>query len=222
MGALDYWELAKSYTVAQAALLFCGENPTDYKSLDEGTIEYRVPHYYPVLSALEHAISDRDIEAQVSFVNNEYGESSYVDIHKTRLSRAVLDDFFESRGVQGHFFGRSSRAKPIASPQLPLKLNAALRAWTAVTSEPSLLRGRSPKQALREWLTDHADELGLINRSGDPNTTGIEEICKVANWKPEGGATPTPGPLPAPAPAPAAVDDDLPPDFYDLDDEIPF
>lgn len=217
MGALEYWELTTSYTLVQAALLFCGKDPTDYRSAADGVVETKVPNYYPVVSALEHAINDGELEAQVTLVHGEYGESSYVDVHKTRLSRADLDAFFARRGVPGHFFGRNSRATSVVNPQMPPKLNAALRAWAAVTSDPMLLRGRSPKQALRAWLTDHAEELGLTNRSGEPNATGIDEICKVANWKPEGGATPTPGPLPPPP----LIDDDIP-GLADLDDEIPF
>lgn len=217
MGALEFWELAKSYTVVQAALLFCGKDPTEYRSTADGVLETKVPNYYPVLSALTHAINDKDIEAQVRLVHQDFGEPSYVDIHTTRLSRDVLDEFFDRSHVRGYFFGKRNRSSSVANPQLPPKLNAALRAWTAVTNDPSLIRGRSPKQALREWLTDHAGELGLTNRAGDPNATGIEEICKVANWRPEGGATPTPGPLPASVP----IDDDIP-GLDDIDDEIPF
>jgi len=91
---------------------------------------------------------------------------------------------------------------------------------------------------LLKWLTEHAAELGLLNKEGRPNLTGIEEICKVANWKPEGGATPTPTSeaypsqrplirLPEPAkPTPrrsfSADLDDAIPFSADLDDEIPF
>jgi hypothetical protein len=45
---------------------------------------------------------------------------------------------------------------------------------------------------LEIWLRKHADEYGLTGKDGNPNQLGIEEICKVANWKPSGGATPTP------------------------------
>jgi hypothetical protein len=72
------------------------------------------------------------------------------------------------------------------------KLAAANAAWEAVTSDPNRLRGRSPKKALTLWLTEHAAEYYLLNKDGTPNATGIEEVAKVANWQPGGGAPPTP------------------------------
>ena len=69
------------------------------------------------------------------------------------------------------------------------KLAAAVRAWQAIT-EP---KGRSPKQALVKWLREHAAEFALSDDEGKPNETGIEEVAKVANWLPGGGAAKTPG-----------------------------
>ena len=114
---------------------------------------------------------------------------------------------------------------------MPPKLAAAIKAWSAVSGYPARLRGKSPKQAIADWLVENAGTLGLHNRDGSINRTGIEEICKVANWKPGGGATPTPA-LATLAPVAAARPlIRLPPppaesvrrDFSaDLDDEIPF
>ena len=66
-----------------------------------------------------------------------------------------------------------------------------------------------------------------MNRDGAPNKGGIEEICKVANWKPEGGATPTPTSVQAeivasPAPRPSRDGYEYQPRDFELDDEIPF
>ena len=69
------------------------------------------------------------------------------------------------------------------------KLVAAVRAWQAITDP----KGKSPKQALLKWLREHAAEFGLSDDEGKPNETGIEEVAKVANWLPRGGATKTPG-----------------------------
>jgi hypothetical protein len=79
------------------------------------------------------------------------------------------------------------------------KLAAAVRAWNKVTSDPTALNGKTPKKALEIWLRKHANEYGLTNKDGNPNELGIEEICKVANWKPSGGATPTPTPSAKPS-----------------------
>ncbi len=80
---------------------------------------------------------------------------------------------------------------PIPQTAFPKKLAAAIRAFDEVTNNPDLLKGKSPKQALEKWLLGHAEECGLIKPDGKPNKEGIEQICKVANWKPKGGATPT-------------------------------
>ena len=72
------------------------------------------------------------------------------------------------------------------------KLAAAVRAWNEVTADLEALNGKSPKRSLEIWLRKHSNEYGLTNKDGNPNELGIEEICKVANWKPAGGASPTP------------------------------
>ncbi len=62
----------------------------------------------------------------------------------------------------------------------------------------------------------------MLKQDGELNKAGIEEICKVANWKPEGGATPTPVAPPArPTSAPVQAQE-LPAYDVNLDDEIPF
>ncbi len=114
------------------------------------------------------------------------------------------------------------------------KLAAAVRAWNEITSDPRALAGKSPKKSLDIWLRKHANEYGLTGKDGNPNKLGIEEICKVANWKPNGGASPTPLPPSPPttfgkpsggagewgrrdkpkAPTPKSI--------FPLDDDIPF
>jgi hypothetical protein len=74
-------------------------------------------------------------------------------------------------------------------PRYSPKLAAAVRAWLAV-DDP---KGKSPKQALESWLTAHASEFALTKEDGTPNTQGIDECAKVANWNPKGGAPKTPG-----------------------------
>jgi len=64
--------------------------------------------------------------------------------------------------------------------------------------------GKTPKKALEIWLRKHANEYGLTGRDGSPNELGIEEVSKVANWKPTGGASPTPTVVPGPREGKAA------------------
>ncbi|MGC8535819.1 MAG: hypothetical protein ACP5QR_09850 [Rhizomicrobium sp.] len=129
------------------------------------------------------------------YERDAFDGTEHLDIYRTLVSALELDSFLKKRGVTSDYFHRPefeiSRKVVTGSPYFSKKLDAANKAWSAVTSDPALLIGKSPKQALKKWLTENAASLGLLNREGVPNQTGIDEICKVANWKPEGGATPT-------------------------------
>jgi len=65
-----------------------------------------------------------------------------------------------------------------------LKLAVAIEAWEAVTADPNRLKNTTPKQALLVWLNDNSKRYKLTKKA-------IEEIAKVANWKP-GGPSDTP------------------------------
>ncbi len=65
------------------------------------------------------------------------------------------------------------------------KLAAAIAAWEAVALE-ALPRNMTPKQAIIAWLEKNAFKYGLQKEDGSPNKQGIEEVAKVANWKPQG------------------------------------
>ena len=54
--------------------------------------------------------------------------------------------------------------------------------------------GKTPKQAIEKWLREHASEYGLTGADGNPVVAAIEQISKVSNWRPEGGAAKTPTP----------------------------
>jgi len=53
-------------------------------------------------------------------------------------------------------------------------------------------RGKTVKQALVDWLQCNADRFGLTKDDQKPNKQGIEEVAKIANWDPSGGAPRTP------------------------------
>jgi hypothetical protein len=104
-------------------------------------------------------------------------------------------DWLRSRNFADGFFlshKESDRLLEKSGDFYAPKLAAAVRAWNEVTSSLEPLNGKTPKKALEVWLRKHANEYGLTDKDGNPNKLGIEEICKVANWKPSGGASPTP------------------------------
>lgn len=236
MERLDYWKICTDFTVVQVALIVCGIAPEQKQWEVERTADSHCPPgYVAIRTALQHGLQNGSITPTKSiFQCDDAGdETRFLDIQRTTIAASEIDRFLKSMGRYCEFFDEvarnNSRANVIRLP-MPAKLAAAVKAWEAVSTDPSRLRGKSPKQALEQWLLENAKNLGLTNRDGQPNRTGIEEICKVANWKPEGGATPTPVSigetlgtmdtrarplirLPPPPPP-------LPP--FDLDDEIPF
>jgi hypothetical protein len=231
--AIDFWKLCSEYTVVQAALLTSGHDPGVHQ--DDVERNAKKPHgYVAVRSALTNAIYSGRLNASKVHYTNDYEQEGELNPHATTIAVEDLRDFLKSAGYASSFFDRPTAAGDRTSLiPYPPKLEAANKAWAAVSENPALLIGRSPKQALEKWLTEHAAEFQLLNRDGKVNRTGIEEICKVANWKPSGGATPTPSLSPKPVAPPASPLTRLPTPppatspkgprvDYDLNDDIPF
>lgn len=236
MDKLDYWRLCTDFTVVQAALLVCGIAPEEMQWDVERSSENQCPPgYIAIRTAFRHAINAGKLKpTKTVFQCDGAGEeSTYIDIYNTTVSASDIDRFLKQAGVISEFFDQFGEGVDLVSPHaatMPAKLNAAVKAWSAVSCDPARLRGKSPKQALELWLIENAADLGLLNRDGQLNRTGIEEICKVANWKPGGGATPTPT-IPAPERSNGDISTKRPmirlppprPSFSEeLDDEIPF
>lgn len=78
-------------------------------------------------------------------------------------------------------------------PSYAPKLGAAVAVWQAIVAGPDLVRNKSVKTAMVEWLTVNAGSFDLLKPDGTPNAQGIEEVAKVANWNTKGGAPRTPG-----------------------------
>jgi hypothetical protein len=74
------------------------------------------------------------------------------------------------------------------NPNHSRKLAAAISAWQALASDPDMLAKRHPKTVALNWLRANAHSFGLLKPDGKVNEQGIEDIAKVVNWKPEGGA----------------------------------
>ena len=227
MEPIDYWTLCSELSIVQASLLFVGYDPADYQDDVEKTA-CPPAGYLPTRTALVNAIRVGRLEADVVEYGDDFGRSGELNPHATTIHVADLSLFFESKGFRCPQFERpvTSATGSAQRRYFSRKLDAANKAWAAVTSDPTRLRGRSPKQALQQWLIEHADELGLT-KDGRLNKTAIEEICKVANWRPEGGAPSTPSSDPSrqpdsdwsPAPHSAGRRESF---TADLDDEIPF
>ena len=132
-------------------------------------------------------------EGEVLSKDHSFFYNLFPDWSLSTVSRSDLLEWLEKRGMTSGFLFSTAAGAPdyldSSNPRYAPKLAAAVRAWQAVT-DPN---GRHPKQALLKWLRENAAEFGLSDEEGKPNETGIEEIAKVANWQPGGGAPRTPG-----------------------------
>ena len=235
MNKLEYWKLCDDFTVVQAALIVCGIPPEEQQwAVERKSDSQCPPGYVAIRTAFRHALMSGKMKpTKVAFHFTDEGEETRsIDIESTTVSAAEVDRYLKSVGAICEFFDQtvnSADNSAAFSPEMPPKLKAAVEVWSAVSRDAGRLRGKSPKQAMDQWLTENAERLGLLNRDGSVNRTGIDEICKVANWKPQGGATPTPSsesapPLAEPTRSKRSMMRLPPPraGFVDLDDEIPF
>lgn len=198
----NFWRFCDSFTIRQAALLIVGIDPeSEVGACCEGWKPHERPKGYgAVKQALTACLLDGSIKGKHFFLSETDINGNFIgvisgttDIEYSTLERDSLTGWLRWRGVRtGFFFPLATDTPDYLDPESPRyapKLAAAVRAWQAVT-DPN---GKSPKQAMAKWLREHAAEFGLSDDEGKPNETGIEEVAKVANWQPGGGASKTPG-----------------------------
>jgi hypothetical protein len=186
--SLDYWRICDELTVAQAILLILGEDPTGRGEESDGGRA----GFQPLKLALVNAIRKKRLPAEIP--------DSTVDVaFQLDQATVAVDDlrrWLTSRGLKPQFFFPEAKSGPdyLSKDHFNYspKLAAAICAWMAVSGDPELRRGKSVKQALDVWLRQHANEFGLTKEDGNPNEQGIQEIAKIANWDPKGGAPKTP------------------------------
>ncbi len=208
-GEIDpLWHLHDHLTVEQAAALIAGYDPASVENCwGDSNFAQNHPKLYIVREALVNAIKKGKLKADVvatghyvhvRYVGNEsegYWEPvDEISTSGTLIELEELKRWLTSRGIRSGFFFPDSPGEVPGyldqkHPRYAPKLAAAIRAWEAV-EEP---RGRRPRQALEKWLREHAAEFGLTNEDGNPIEKAIEEMSKVANWEPKGGAPKTPG-----------------------------
>lgn len=193
MRGIDYWRLADELTVIQAALLICGYDPTDLQD-DVKYSKTKAPEGYV---AVKHAIKSAIVagilqgrETKVLAPDEEY----YPDDDLALLNVDTIKDWMSSKGIRSHFFffpeePEGAYLSP-THPRYSPKLAAAVRAWQAMDDET--LYTKNPKHSVQKWLRAHCSNYGLTGNDGNPLKSAIEEIAKIVNWNPKGGAPSTP------------------------------
>ena len=199
MDSLDYWRLCDTLNVVQAALLIAGRDPAQDASVESWNTLDRPAGYEAAKTAILHALGKRIVGTVVWEKEYDINGNPGPDIEgKFNLELCTVDvdslrAWLKDRGfTTGFFFPKGADTPDYLDPKHPRyapKLAAAVNAWLAVDEHA----GMPPKKALDKWLREHAAAYGLTKEDGNPNETGIEEIAKVANWQPGGGAPKTPG-----------------------------
>ena len=237
MDGIDYWRMADELTVIQAALLVCGYDPTvlqdevknSYKDLPDG--------YEAIKHSLKSAISTKKITAKETQAFNDYDGEYYIDDDLAMIDVDDLKKWLLSKGVREHFFffpiEPEGEFLSKNHPRYAPKLAAAVRAWQALDGKE--MRGTTPKKAIMKWLRLHATEYELTDDEGKPLESAIQEIGKIANWNPKGGAPSTPTSVGSAKPDIGNRDSTVPSDKFsvpkkkewpknrfDLDSDVPF
>lgn len=203
----NYWQLCDELSVKNAALLVVGVDPAseDGSLCEARKVDERPEGYEAAKHAIGNALRKGLIEGCHFEVSGEEYEFDLLanggrwPQHPTDMDRSVVErdslvHWLKSRGVDsGFFFPRVRRSigpeyLDKSHPRYSPKLAAAVTAWTSFSD----VAGRTPKQIMTAWLKAHSGEYGLCDGEGDPITQAIEEIAKVANWLPGGGAPKTP------------------------------
>ena len=201
---IGYWRLTDELTVVQAALLVADEDPgTKAEMVESLSNENRPPRYEAAKQAIKTALLKEQIKGEL--VHEEYYDQEIeelfeqpgtVDIFRSRVNVESLRGWLESRGFDHGFFFPQRTEKPDYMDRnhehYAPKLAAAVGAWLA-TVDNSTLQGKHPKQALMKWLRENAADYEITDGEGNPQEYPLEEIAKIANWKPTGGAPKTPG-----------------------------
>jgi len=204
MEGLDYWRLCDELNIVVAALLIIGQDPDKWvETVEKNSIENRPSGYEATKSALIVGLRRGEIEGYEipEYALDQYGEvcgeyPNSIDVYQSKVTVASLRNFLRLHGVsEGFFFPEVhenvdylDHSHPCYAP----KLAAAVRAWQAVSSASTQTSGLTPKKALTRWLNEHAKQFDLTNEDGRPNESGIDQVAKVANWNPQGGAPRTP------------------------------
>ena len=202
MDDIDFWKLSDELTVVQAALLVVGQDPSPVElEVERKTPERQPRGYNAAKNAIMSAIRSNLLKGELRYEAHDIDEMPY---HSPSLSLVNVEDlkrWLRSKGFEKHFFffpeGLDGKFLDVQHPRYSPKLAAAVRAWEALDND-DLLTATTPKKAAQKWLRINAVDFNLSDSDGNPIESAIEEISKVVNWDPKGGApsTPTVEPIP--------------------------
>ncbi|SHH95931.1 hypothetical protein [Ferrimonas marina] len=131
--------------------------------------------------------------------------AGFIDASGTVVRQQALAAWVEQRGINGKFadlirvnlvpsahtdaaasLGEAPYADPNSEFFAP-KLNAAVAAHVYIARNPTVQKGRSHKQAIKAFLVENGERLGIANEGGEVPKATLEAIAMVANAQPQGG-----------------------------------
>lgn len=199
-GVSQFWRLADSVNIVQAALLIIGTEPQGVEEYIESWDADKWPYGYvavrdSVMSSVQSGALDGAIEFE-TYETFSGGEPINLDRISYRGSRVLVPSlikWLEERGIVTKAFANPQDGpKGFRDPDHPRfsgKLVAVVEAWEQYDSESN--EAGTPKQRLVKWLRLNASRFGLTDDDGRPSENVIEELAKVANWATTGGAPKT-------------------------------
>ena len=207
---MEHWRLCDPLSLEDAAALLAGYDPEEIKRQRHDTgFDQNHPFLYTMETALRNAVLSNRLKVTLRANTGKYlhirmvgddSEGWWEPIDELSLSGTLvnvddLKEWLASRGfTTGFFFDNEETIPGYLDPKhqnYAPKLAAAIEAWEVINGQPERLKNTTPKQAIANWLESNADRLQLTKDDGTRNELAIEEIAKVANWKP-GGAARTP------------------------------
>lgn len=197
MESLNRWKLLDELNVFQISLLLAGRDPAPlervpYSEWSDEIVDAVAPYLTSLKSAIQTGRLDTLFQPWTYDNEDIDWTRTLVDVWTLRVwlgKKGMHDTFFDLPPLD---FGLTLDLDDASSPFYSPKFAAAAAARNAVAGDPARRRGKSPKQAITVWLTENAEKYGLLNPDGSMNKQGIEDVAKVANWQPSGGAPKTP------------------------------
>lgn len=200
----EKWEQYHQLTVDEAMNLISGFEPGTHKFCGAKESEMP-PHSIPIYRALVRDFKEFKITMHISgeqvdwdnicrLVHPDEFYNPYSAWWTTALLQvADIKDWLRRNCFKSDFFDTVNTHRPTyldstLKEGFSPKLASAVLVWEHFYQSPdNIVPGKSLKKQMEQWLTANASELNLLY-DGKPNKQGIEDIAKIANWRPEGGA----------------------------------
>jgi len=227
---MQFWRLADSLTLTQAALLIVGINPGKCKiynarDIENSTIRNEDNINLPAAQfrAVYHSIVAAGRAERLKVTWLYVGDfKEHLDEPNSVVDVEDLKAWLLMRGFQYNFFFPEADLHEFKDPKHPRyasKLAAIVAAWEAVTEAE---RNKTVKQTLVKWLNKEAAKYGLLDDNNEPRKKIIEDLASIANWEPTGGAPKTAASITLTEEKGKKENQNSTLADFDLDSEVPF